>query len=212
MEALLCLIYDEVINYLRNNVGIYLFIVNLFVAGIILGAFGIRFLDKVQVAELNQFFSYFLHSVNETPLSQGVILKQSLQNSLRYVGLICFFGLFAAGFLVIIAIVIFKGITIGFAVGFLVERSAIRGMLFCIGTILPHNLFIIPAFIAVAATGFSFSLRRFKSYLQKRSKPLKDNLGKYMLLNAVMVLILLIGAIVEAYITPVFMRLLIPLL
>ncbi|MGI6097874.1 MAG: stage II sporulation protein M [Dethiobacteria bacterium] len=211
MRILRHFIADEVVTYLRHNLGIYMFIILLLVVGVAIGAFAIRFMDKAQIMELDQFFSHFLYSLRESPLDQGAIFRQSLQNTLRYGGFVCILGILPIGFPLIAAVVFLKGFTLGFTVGFLLERFALRGLLFCLGAIFPHNIFILPAFLVVATAGFSFSFIRLQGYIKKRPQPLKENLGGYLLLSAAMAVVFIGGAIVESWITPVFMRLMLPL-
>ncbi|HHX87306.1 MAG TPA: hypothetical protein GX693_03885, partial [Firmicutes bacterium] len=61
-------------------------------------------------------------------------------------------------------------------------------------------------------TGFSFSWHRFRSYLEKRPYPARKHLAPYTAVTFLLGILMMAGCLVEAYISPVFIKLLVPLL
>lgn len=193
--------------------GIYIFIIVLFSLGILTGALLVRGLEDSQSASLDQYFSLFLDSYNGEEMPEGAtILGQSLRLNFQYLLIFWLLGFFMFGFPLIIFMIGLRGFSVGFTVGFLVDRAALQGVLLALGSVLPHNLLVIPALIVAAVTGFSFSWLRFKGYLDKRPYPLRKHALPYTLVSITMGLLMLFGSLVEAYITPVFTRLLVPML
>lgn len=206
-------IQEEIREYLQENMGIYIFIIILFSAGVLAGAFLVRGLEGSQHEALQQYFNLFINDCLESQAPEGrVILGQSVKINFQYLFLIWLSGLFVFGFPVAIVLIGWRGFSLGFAVGFLVQRSALRGVLFALGSILPHSLLIIPALIVIAVTGFSFSWLRFKGYLEKRPYPASKRLLPYTAVTILLGLFMMAGCLVEAYISPVFIKLLVPYL
>ncbi len=203
----------EIKEYLRENMGIYIFIAAMFVLGVLAGSLVLRGLDESQRLALNHYFSLFVDSfTDDAAMEQGAIFRQSLKTNFQYLFLCWFLGIFLFGFPFICGLTVLRGFSVGFTVGFLVERASFRGILFALGSVLPHNLIIIPAFLVIAVTGFSFSWLRFRCYLEKRSCSVREHIGPYTLMIFLVGLILFLGILVEAYVTPVFMKLAIPLM
>ena len=203
----------EIKEYLRDNMGIYSFIIILFVLGVLAGALALRGLDEGQRMALNQYFSLFVDSFGgEEALDQSAIFRQSLRTNFQYLFLTWLLGIFIFGFPFICGLSMLRGFSVGFTVGFLVERASFRGVLFAIGSVLPHNLLIIPATLVIVVTGFSFSWLRFRSYLEKRPCSVREHIGPYTLMIFLVGLVLFTGVLVEAYVSPVFVKLLIPMM
>ncbi|MEW5784892.1 MAG: stage II sporulation protein M [Bacillota bacterium] len=206
-------IHREIKEYLRENWGIYSFITVLFILGVLIGALAVRGLEESQRFALNHYFSLFLDSFTETgEWDQEAVFRQSLRLNFQYLFLTWFCGIFIFGYPLIAGLTVLRGFSVGFTVGFLVERASFRGILFAMGSVLPHNLLIIPAFIVVTVTGFSFSWLRFCGRLEKRPASIREHIGPYTMMTFLIGLVLFIGILIEAYISPVFVRLLIPLM
>lgn len=200
-------------EYLRENMGIYIFIISLFVLGVLAGALAARGLEEEQRLALNRYFSFFVESMADPGgMDQKLIFRDSLKLNFQYLFLTWILGIFMFGYPLICALVALRGFSLGFTVGFLVERASLRGVLFSIGSVLPHNLLIVPAVVVIAVTGFSFSWLRFRSRLEKKTCSVREHLGPYTLAVFLVGLVMFTGVLVEAYISPVFVRLLIPVI
>ena len=82
-------------------------------------------------------------------------------------------------------------------------------ILFSILGILPHNLFTIPGLISIASTGMAFSINSIKEKkLKIRNNNLYFNIINYSVLILLFSILIFVGCLVEAYISPVFLRLL----
>jgi stage II sporulation protein M len=200
-------------EYFRENMGTYILITALFTGGVLAGALSLRGLGAEQQLLLNRYFGYFIESFNDSgTVEQGAVFRQALILNFQYLFLTWFMGIFLFGFPIIGGLVGLRGFSLGFTVGFLVQRASLRGVLFAAGSVLPHNLILIPALIAGSVTGFSFSWLRLRCYLEKRPCSLREHLGPYSMMFFLVGLLLAAAVLVEAYISPVFLKLLIPVI
>jgi stage II sporulation protein M len=200
-------------EYFRENMGTYILITALFTGGVLAGALSLRGLGAEQQLLLNRYFGYFIESFNDPgAVDQGAVFRQALILNFQYLFLTWFMGIFLFGFPIIGGLVGLRGFSLGFTVGFLVQRASLRGVLFAAGSVLPHNLILIPALIAGSVTGFSFSWLRLRCYLEKRPCSLREHLGPYSMMFFLVGLLLAAAVLVEAYISPVFLKLLIPVI
>ncbi len=203
----------EIREYLRQNMGIYIFITGLFVVGVCTGVALVFLLDAEVMNELDESFNMYVESGYPGEINQAGVLGEALRHNLAQAVVIWLSGMLAFGFPIPAAIICFRGVTAGFAVAFLIEKAGYYGALLALGTVLPHNLLLIPAFLVISVTGFSLALLNFKErYLYKRSFNLKSYLSSYCLLMLLMLLVVVAGCLVEAYISVVFARLIMPVM
>lgn len=198
------------LEYIRENSGIYTVVTIFFLGGLVSGAIVVRFLDEKQLVELGTAVSGFLEvlksGTNEV-LAPLALLKSSLQKNTLFIIIVWVLGFLWMGFPLVLAAVATKGFALGFTVAFIVSRSSLKGMVFCLAALLPHNLFLVPAYILATAAALTLSLLKFKDRLGKRHINRSKYYRDYCYFMILIFILILFGAFVEAYITPVFMRL-----
>ncbi len=200
-------------EYLQENMGTYILIIVLFTGGVLAGAFALRGLEMEKLLLLNRYFGCFVEHVKGTgAIDQGALFRQALLLNCYYLLLTWFLGIFLCGFPFIAALVGLRGFSLGFTVGFLVQRSSLRGVLFAAASLLPHNLILIPALVACGVTAFSFSWLRLRCYLEKRDCSLFEHLGPYSFMFFLLGLLMAAAVLVETFISPVFLKMAIPVI
>lgn len=201
-------VQKNLLAYFRENLGIYSFVSFIFLIGIAAGALTVNYLGESQLSELNKIMTFFLESLKNDfySLEAAELLKNSYQRNLAYLLVIGLLGILWVGFPIVLIILLFKGFALGFTVGFLVYRSALKGVIFCLAAVVPHNLLLVPAFIVAATAATIFSLLRLRDKIKHRNT-CKQYFRSYCQLFFSMIILVLAGGLVEAYITPVFIRL-----
>ncbi len=205
------------LGYLRQNIGVYLkanivayfFMILIFVIGIVVGALAVKILPDEQKSELINYLHIFftgLSQGNEDVVSSGNMIGMVMFNNAKTVVIMWILGFTIIGIPFVLFILFTRGFIIGFTVGFLVNEYVIKGLLFAIASVLPHNVFAVPAMLVlgVSATTFSLMLVRRKNYG-------KINIWygaiRYSMVCMILLIIMLFAALLEVYISPVFMKL-----
>ena len=205
---MLGLLQKKLAEYIRANIVAYFFLTLIFAIGITLGALAVKTLPDAQKMELADYLRVFFQGLAEnTSLvdTPSFLLTVVLSNA-KIIGLIWLLGFTIVGVPFVLFIVWLKGFIIGFTVGFLVDEYIMKGLLFAIAAVLPHNLFAAPAILAAAVAAVTFSLM-----LVKQNPQIKGNLFyaslAYSAVCLVMLFLAVLAALVEVYISPVFMKL-----
>ncbi|MGI5822326.1 MAG: stage II sporulation protein M [Dethiobacteria bacterium] len=196
--------------YIRENLGIYTVVVSFFLVGIIAGALLLRFLGEGQLTELKSTLAFFFESLkseNLTALHPVELLRASFRKNLLFLLIIWLLGLAWFGFPFTLFFLMCKGFALGFTAAFLVRLVALKGVIFCVAALLPHNLILMPAYIAAVTTATAFSLLKLNDRLLKKQIDRKPYYRQYCYFMFMILLVILAGGLVEAYITPVFMQL-----
>jgi stage II sporulation protein M len=197
------------LEYIRENLGIYTLVACFFLAGIITGSILLRFMQASQMTELSTAVLHFMDGLkNETFFLKPLeLLKVSYQKNILFLLVMWLLGLLWMGFPFILFILLLKGFSLGFTVGFLIRDYALKGMIFCLAAVLPHNIILVPAYIVAAVTATTFSLIKIKDRMKRKYIDRSQYFSQYCILMLIILFFILLGGLVEAYITPVFMRL-----
>jgi stage II sporulation protein M len=195
-------------EYLRENFGLYFFIILLFILGIVFGALAVKALDGEQKAELFNYLELFIQGFDLTPVNEaGTLLQQSLLGNIKTIGLIWLLGLLVIGLPLVLVILFTKGFALGFTVGFLVYELGWKGLVFGIASVLPPNLFLVPAILLICVAAVSFSLVVIRSRFFTQRHSLYPQLLAYSLWAVITGSLGILASLVEVYISPGFMNL-----
>jgi stage II sporulation protein M len=201
--------YQSVVaTHFREHSSIYLFVVVLFLMGVIFGAIVVNSLTFSQKEDLAYYLSQFFGEVSNGKVAASKdVFAQSLFDNSKFIGMMGILGISIIGLPVILIVLFMKGLVIGFTVGFLVNQMGWNGFLLSFVSVLPQNFIIIPVFIITATVAVSISLKMIRrQFMKKISEPILPLLGRYALVFVVAGLFLVIAALFEAYISPSLMK------
>lgn len=195
-------------NHIREYSSIYLFVVVLFLMGVIFGAVIVNSLSFTQKEDLFYYLSQFFGQAakGEVNAARDLFLQSFFHNS-KFIGLIWILGISIIGLPIILIMLFIKGVTVGFTVGFLVNQMGWNGFLLSFVSILPQNLIIIPVFIIMAALSVMFSLRMIRNqFMKKISQPVLPLFFRYVF-SFLGALIVVAGAAgIEALVSPALLK------
>ena len=198
-------------KHIRTHIPIYFVSILIFTIGIVSGTYTVKALPDPQKVELIQYLKGFFQLLKSEDIDNYQLLFQSFFNNLKLFVPIWLLGLTIIGTPVILLILGFRGFILGFTLGFLIDELSIKGVMFILLTIIPQNLFHIPGLIGIGVFAISFSSFIFKNKIKKQPiYNLKSQIWTYTIIMLSIALLLLGGSLVEAYITPIFMKILSP--
>ena len=202
---------DIAFKHIQGNVIIYFIAIMFFIIGVSSGAFTVKSLSDTHKQELISYMRGFFNILSNRSIDEFSVLKQSLSNNLQTSALIWLLGITVIGIPFILLLIAIRGFIIGFTVGFLAEQLGLKGALFSFLTILPQNIIIIPGILTIGVIGIGFSTMILKNRIRRNYNSHQESTFKQFILYSTIVLficfVISIGCLVEAYVTPVFMRL-----
>lgn len=202
-------IYQNIfVSHFRENSSIYLFVIVLFLMGVIFGAIVVNSLSFTQKEDLFYYLTVFFGEVSDGKVAaSNDLFIQSLFHNIKFIGLMWILGISIIGLPVILILLFIKGMVVGFTVGFLVNQMAWDGFLLSFVSVLPQNFIIIPIFIIGASISVSFSLRMIRrQFMKKLGDSVLPLLGRYAIAFCVSILFLVAAAGIEAYVSPTLMK------
>lgn len=191
------------LNHIKTNITIYLFVVTLLITGIVFGAIIVNSMSFVQKQDLffhlNQFFSKVNN--NEPIISKDMFIK-SYTFHIQYLILILLLGLTIIGIPLIWLLIFLKGLVIGFSVGFIVNQLGFKGLLLATVSIAPQNIIIIPIYIIAASLANLFSLLLFQKIMSRTASiSIGRPFGRYITGFIVLMIGSIGGSLIETFIS-----------
>jgi len=200
-------------QYMHEHVSLYSFVIVLFMTGVIFGAVMVNALSLEQKQELTRYLGHFFNLIDGGGgLSSQVTFQQVFGMHMKWILLIWLLGLSVIGLPLILILDFLKGVLIGFSVGYLVGQFSWKGMLFALVSIAPQNLVIIPAIVICSVTAIAFSIHLVKNRFFQRRGPVYHPFIKYSILTFCAAFLLFCVSAFEAYLSPVLMKWVTPLL
>ena len=193
-------------RHLSENVWTYFIIIFLFVLGVSLGALSVNGIDTDTKGEVKAYIQGFLNLSQNSEINGAGVLKQSVKFNFIYTLIVYFLGLSYLGILFTPFITAFRGYCIGFTVAFLTESLGRGGYLLSVASVLPQNIIIVPAIFVISVCSMSGSLIKFKNRFTRKAGGTNSYIVAYSLSILTVFVLLLVGSLVEAYITPVFIK------
>ncbi|MDQ0161453.1 stage II sporulation protein M [Bacillus alveayuensis] len=197
-----------IIQHIKDHSSTYLFVMVLFIMGVIFGAIIVNSMNITQKENLYDYLSLFFGQVSEGNIARSAdMFQQSFLDNMKYLGLMWVLGISIIGLPIIFIMLFLKGMVVGFTVGFLVNQMGWSGFLLSFTSVLPQNLLLIPAFILTSATATLFSLKLSRNLFMKSMQYSPMILfSRYILVFVCIVCITGIAAVLEGYASPIFIK------
>ncbi|MBC5637132.1 stage II sporulation protein M [Ornithinibacillus sp. BX22] len=191
-------------DHLKTHATIYIFMIILFLTGIIFGAIVVNSMGFEQRTDLffyvERFFGYL---TNENTIANNDILKESYVYHARYLFLLFILGLSVIGLPIVWILIFLKGLVVGFSVGFIVNQLGLKGFLLATFSIAPQNILVIPIYIIAGSLSMIFTLGLLNKLFARKvsfSQPVLHPFIKYASVFAILLILSAIPALIEAYV------------
>jgi stage II sporulation protein M len=157
------------------------------------------------IAYLDQYF--LLSNPNELEFTE--IFMKSAGNNLGLLFIMLLSGLTAFGFPVALAALIYKGMALGFSAALLIDTLSFKGVAIVFTSMIPQNLIIIPAIILAGVAALNVAFHTISNRKFGIKKSLAESSGSYLFINAVLAAAILVGCIIESFLSPLLTQLII---
>ncbi|PAV29559.1 stage II sporulation protein M [Virgibacillus profundi] len=189
-------------NHIKEHATIYLFMVILFLTGIIFGAIIVNSMNWIQRDELFFYLERFFGQISENQQYDNIeLLKSSFFYHAKYLLLLFILGISVIGLPIIWILLFIKGLVVGFSVGFMVNQLGFKGLLLASLSIAPQNILIIPIYIIAGSLSMIFSLTLLsKLFSRKISQPVFEPFGRYVTIFSLLLVASFAAALLETFV------------
>lgn len=189
-------------RHFRENMWLYIVSLLCLSTGIVLGVYTVKYMGDMERQDLVSYFLGFKSNINSAEINNTAILIERIKSSLPVIIIIWAIGITVIGIPVVLIADIIKGFTFGFTISFLLYSLGYKGVWFVILGIIPQNIIYIPCIIIGSVLSMQLSLSKLKGKVNKQINYNKNHFLEYSTAFIIIVLIMILGFLYEAYITP----------
>ena len=143
------------LEYVFKNKKNFIIIITIFFIGMIMGIFLVNNADYTQKDEILNYVKKLEANIKETDsINTTVLIFKSLKDNIMFIILIWFLGCTIVGSIFIYLAVAYKGLMLGYTISAIIASLSIKsGCIFSIISLLPQNIFLLPAIFLISESG-----------------------------------------------------------
>ncbi|MEG2381323.1 MAG: stage II sporulation protein M [Oscillospiraceae bacterium] len=194
-------------THVRNNRNQYILTCISLIMGLVVGVVSALILRDGNAETLNSYINNFFSAYSLQGVSRTEVFKLSLIGNLKTAAVLWTCGL--TPYLIPLSLIHVgaNGVGIGFSVSFILKEFMLKGVLFSLVSLLPHNLIALPSIIVYTVFNINFAIEFKKHKLDNTLQKVKRNLIiKNLTALGIFIGMLTISSLIEGYIIPTFIR------
>lgn len=187
-------------EHIKNNAKEYIIVTLIFIIGIFAGVFFLNNMQEAPKTDVTNYLNNFITKLKENQnLDMIGLFKNSIMQNLILGVVIWFFGTTVIGIPIVFGLVLYRGFCLGYTISTtILVLGLTKGLTFSIIALLIQNILFIPAILALAVSGFKL----YKSIIKdKRKENIKLEILRHTIFSLIMLILLIISAIIEIFIS-----------
>ncbi|MDK0810453.1 stage II sporulation protein M [Clostridium perfringens] len=193
---------------LKENKITFLWVLLFFLVGIVLGSYTVYYMSDFNRVEITTYFNNFLEFLGGNSVAYTSILVDSIKSILPMVVIIVLLGYTAVGTPIILMMDLAKGYVIGFTFSLIVSMLGSKGIMLVLSGLMLQNLIFIPIIMLISVLAIRHSVTKLKMGVS-RDRVKLDVSRAYLNFQGLLSLIIISGILIETYISPNLIRLVI---
>lgn len=203
---------DKLKGTIKVNKKTLLFFTILLIIGIIAGSIFMAILSETDKKLVTDYFNNYISNIENNKLNYLESIKNGLFNNLLYIIIIWILGISIIGIPIVTIMFFIKSFTLGFSIASIVFNYKLKGCLLNFINIFPHQMIYFLIYMLITTYSIFFSLKMINSIINKKNMDFKIMMNKYVKILIISVITITIGIIIEAFITPLLIKIIIPLI
>lgn len=200
--------FSGLMESLKENKITFLWVLLFFLVGIVLGSYTVYYMSDFNRVEITTYFNNFLEFLGGNSVAYTSILVDSIKSILPMVVIIVLLGCTAVGTPIILMMDLAKGYVIGFTFSLIVSMLGSKGVMLVLSGLMLQNLIFIPIIMLISVLAIRHSVTKLKMGVS-RDRVKLDVSRAYLNFQGLLSLIIISGILIETYISPNLIRLVI---
>lgn len=201
--------FQRIKSHILKNINLYIISFLFVTMGIIIGAISVKHMTMEDRQYALNWISESINSPQVETVKKIDILIVSIKNYIPMILCIWFLGLTVVGSPFVLICNIIKGYSLGYSFFFMVSNFGRLGVLVGFGAVVMQNLFYIPGIMEISVNSMEFSLKIIR---EKNEKVSFEKILRYSFRVLFMCFFMFFGCLIETFLTPQILKLLLPYL
>ena len=187
-------------SHIINNLRAYLSVIVVFLIGIVLGVVVINNSSAEQITQIDDYINNFISDLKEYgDIDKTTLLAETFFNNLYLILALWFVGSTVIGIPIVYGMIAYKGFCLSYTISSsIITLGTWNGTVFSLASMFLQNIIYIPCMMALAVSG----IKLYKSILKdKRRENIKFEIIRHIMFSALIGSIMLLGTLVETYIS-----------
>ena len=197
---------DKLKNKTTSNKKIIVFLVGLFLIGLIAGSIFITIISKSDQALVKEYIKEFVNKADKNKLNYLEALKNaSLSNGL-FIVIVWLLGFSIIGIPIVIFMYFSKAFILGFSLSSFILQYKFRGLLLALIYFFPHHVVNILAYTLIMIYSLKISFILINSIIKKKTISFKAIMNRYLIVFAVSIGMAIVASLYECFVVPFLIR------
>ena len=129
---------------------------------------------------------------------------ESIRKNFMFAVILWLAGTTIIGMPIVLIVILLRGTILGFTISSItVTLGPVKGILFCMATIILHNIIYIPAILTIGVS----SIKLYKSIVNdKRKENIKFEIIRHTIISILMIILLMLSTIIENVVSTHFLK------
>ena len=187
-------------EYIKNNFKEYLLVCILFIIGIFIGVMTINFSNEKNIEEIEKVINEVVNNYKKVENINNLQLTfQSIKRNVLFAIILLTGGTTIIGLPIVLLSILIRGVILGFTISSItVALGTLKGILFCIVSLVLQNILYIPAILTIGVS----SIKLYKSIItDKRKENIKIEIIRHTIISTIMIAVLVLSTIIENFIS-----------
>lgn len=187
-------------SHIINNLRAYLSVIVVFLIGMVLGVVVINNSSAEQITQIDDYINNFISDLKEYgDIDKTTLLAETFFNNLYLILALWFVGSTVIGIPIVYGMIAYKGFCLSYTISSsIITLGTWNGTVFSLASMFLQNIIYIPCMMALAVSG----IKLYKSILKdKRRENIKFEIIRHIMFSALIGSIMLLGTLVETYIS-----------
>ncbi len=197
---------DKLKKKTTSNKKIIVFLVGLFLIGLIAGSIFITIISKSDQALVKEYIKEFVNKADKNKLNYLEALKNaSLSNGL-FIVIVWLLGFSIIGIPIVIFMYFSKAFILGFSLSSFILQYKFKGLLLALIYFFPHHVVNILAYTLIMIYSLKISFILINSIIKKKTISFKAIMNRYLIVFAVSIGMVIVASLYECFVVPFLIK------
>lgn len=199
-------IWDKTFKKIHTNKRMLVFLFTLLFMAVLFGSFFATKLSTNDLEEIKSSLDTFFSMTKQNKLNPLPAFFQSFGANMMFTIVIWILGISVIGAPLMIVLFFMKAFTLGFTIASMIKIYHLKGLLYSLIYIFPHQVINLFVFIFFIMFSMSLSITLFQALLKKKTVDFSKVMNRYVFILAITIGILIITSLLEIYLMPFLFR------